>query len=89
MTWGARTPEELDALLEDADVLRDRRALAALFEDGAVLAAGDGPREARGPQQIAELVTALWEQDRTYLAEPRRVIRARDTALVLADRACR
>ncbi len=32
MTPGARTPEELDALLEDAFVLRDPGALASLFE---------------------------------------------------------
>ena len=33
----ARTPDELDALLEDAFVLRDRRAVAALFENDALL----------------------------------------------------
>jgi len=37
MRPGARTPEELDALLEDAFVVRDRRALAALFEGDALL----------------------------------------------------
>ncbi len=42
----ARTPEELETLLEDAFVIRDREAVAELFEHGAVL--GDGPREARG-----------------------------------------
>ena len=40
MRQGARTPEELETLFEDAFVIRDRTALAGLFEDGAVLSAG-------------------------------------------------
>ncbi len=86
MRPGARTPEELETLFEDAFVVRDRDALAQLFEDGAVLVAGGGPREARGVEEIARLATAMWERDRTYLADPRRVLQARDTALVVADR---
>ena len=35
MAERARTPEELETLLEDAVVLGDREAIAALFEDGA------------------------------------------------------
>ena len=53
MRPGARTPEELETLLEDAFVVRDRDALAQLFEDGAVLVAGGGRPEARGGSQIA------------------------------------
>ena len=34
---GARTPEELDTLLEDALINHDREALATIFEPGAVL----------------------------------------------------
>jgi hypothetical protein len=86
MRSGARTPEELEMLFEDAFVIRDREALAELFEDGAVLVADDGPREARGGLEIARFATALWERDRTYVAEPRRVLQARDTGLVLAER---
>ena len=73
-------------LFEDAFVMRDREALAQLFEDGAVLVAGDGPREARGAEQIARFATAMWERDRTYLADPRRIVQARGTALVVAER---
>jgi len=87
MRPGARTPEELETLFEDAFVVRDRDALAQLFEHGAVLAAGGGPQEARGAAQIARFATAMWERDRTYLADPRRVLQARDTALVVAERA--
>lgn len=86
MRPGARTPEELETLFEDAFVIRDRGALTQLFEDGAVLVAGDGSPEARGGEDIARLATAMWENDRTYLADPRRVLQARDTALVVADR---
>lgn len=86
MGAAAGTPEELDALLEDAFVLRDRDAVAELFEDGAVLAAGDGA-QARGAGEIARAAAALWEANRTYVAGSRRVLQARDTALVVADRA--
>jgi hypothetical protein len=71
-------------LLEDAFVIRDREALAELFEDGAVL--GDGPREARGGDEIVRLAGDIWQSDRTYLAEPRRVVQARDTGLIVAER---
>jgi ketosteroid isomerase-like protein len=86
MRPGARTPEELETLFEDAFVVRDSDALAQLFEDAAVLVAGGGPEEARGGEEIARFATAMWERDRTYLADPRRVLQARDTALVVAER---
>lgn len=84
MTAGARTPEELDALLEDAILLHDRRALGALFDDGAVLAPGRGT-EARGADAIVHAVAALWAGGGTCVARPRRVLQARDTALVVSD----
>lgn len=82
MRSGAQTPEELETLLEDAFVVRDQQALAALFEDGAVL--GAAGHEARGGQAIAGLAGELWERKLTYLADPRRILRARDSALVIA-----
>jgi len=87
MRPGARTPEELETLFEDAFVVRDRDALAQLFEHGAVLAADGERQEARGAAQIARFATAMWERDRTYLADSRRVLQSRDTALVVAERA--
>ncbi len=86
MVGGARTPEELETLFEDAFVTRDREALAQLFEAGAVLVAGDRLQEARGGDEIARVATALWTGDRTYVADPRRVLQARDVALVVAER---
>jgi uncharacterized protein DUF4440 len=82
MKPGAQTPEELETLLEDAFVVRDPGALTGLFAPWAVL--GDaGEAEARGGEQIARLATAMWERDYTYLADPQRVLQARDTALVV------
>jgi hypothetical protein len=86
MSPGAQTPEELETLLEDAFVVRDGKALARLFEDGAVLGAAREPAEAHGGDQIARFAAALWERDLTYLADPRRVVQARGTALVLGGR---
>jgi hypothetical protein len=87
MGAGARTPEELETLLEDAFVLHDPQALAQLFDPGAILVAGGGLPEARGHRQIVRVATQLWDSDRRYLADPRRVLQARDTALVVSGRA--
>jgi ketosteroid isomerase-like protein len=82
MRTGARTPEELDALLEDAFVVRDRRAVAALFESEALLVDAVAG-EARGARQIASWATQTWRRGVTYLAAQPRVLQAGDTALVL------
>jgi hypothetical protein len=87
MEPGARTPEELETLLEDAFVLHDPQALAELFQPGATLVVCDGLPEARGRRQIARVAAQLWDAERSYLAEPRRILQARDTALVVAGRA--
>lgn len=89
MSAGARTPEELETLFEDAFVTRDAGALAAMFCDGAVLAlrAEAETGTARGHAEIGRLAVELMAADRTYVAAPLRVVQARDVALVLADRA--
>jgi ketosteroid isomerase-like protein len=86
MRRGAGTPEELETLFEDAFVTRDREALARLFEEGALLVARGGA-PARGGDEIARLARAMWERDRTYVADPRRILQVRDTALVVAEHA--
>ena len=87
MRTGARTPEELDTLVEDAFVLRDGAQLRGLFDDGAVLAATrDGP-EARGAHAIGCIAAALWSRDCTYVGGAARVLEARGTALVIATSA--
>ncbi len=74
----------MDILFEDAFVTRDSAALTGLFADGAVLVA-EGAAEARGLESIASVSQSMWERDRTYLAGARRVLQARDTALLVAD----
>ena len=69
-------------LFEDAFVTTDREALAELFEEEAVLGASRG--EARGGEQISRLAAAMWERDYSYVADPLRIVQARDTALVVA-----
>ena len=65
MRPAARTPEELEALLEDAFVTQDTDALSEMFTAGAVLAIGVGPYEARGADEIERLAATLWDSGRT------------------------
>lgn len=83
MYAGASTPEELEMLLEDALVLHDGEALATLFEESAVLVA-DKEQTAHGGEAIARLVLATGAGGRAYVADPRRVLQARDLALIVA-----
>jgi hypothetical protein len=83
MRRGARTPEELETLLEDAFVLRSGEAIAELFEDGGVLVADDGIREARGRDEIVPLARQMWQCNRSYFAEPGRIVQAGNTALIM------
>ena len=73
-------------LFEDALVIRDCQALAALFEDEAVFVAGD-KRPARGGEESARLALATWEGDHNYVADPQDVRQAGDIALIIAERA--
>jgi quercetin dioxygenase-like cupin family protein len=82
----ARSPEELETLFEDAFVVRDREALAGLFEDGAVLVTGQANAPSRGGAEIARAAAAIWDGDHTYVAQPLHVLQARNTALVVAER---
>jgi ketosteroid isomerase-like protein len=82
MTVGARTPEELETLLEDAFVLRDQEAVGELFEPGAVLVV-DGSCEARGRREIVRAAGAI----PSYTADAQRVIQSGDIALVIGGSA--
>ena len=84
MTAGAQSPEELDMLLEDAFVLRDRSLTDTLFDDRAVFVEESGGLEARGTEAIGAALTELWRRDRIYVARPGRVLRAHDTALLVS-----
>ncbi len=85
MRPGARTPEELETLLEDALLTRNLQALCDMFENGGVLVAGGPAREAHGVQAIRRLAQAILDTDQSYIAEPLRVLQAGDTAMVLAN----
>jgi hypothetical protein len=85
MADGARTPEDLEILLEDTFVLRNGEAIAELFEDRAVLVADDGIREAHGRADIARLARQMWQRNRSYLAQPRRIVQAGNTALIMTS----
>lgn len=85
MRSGARTPEELETLLEDAFVVQDRAAVVDLFEPDGLVAAPTG-NTARGAA-IGPFVAGLWAQDLIYLAGPERILQARDTGLVIAEQA--
>jgi hypothetical protein len=85
MQAGAHTPEELETLLEDAFLMRDRRALAALFENAAVLNAGNGSPEARGRAQIVQAAAEMWAREELYLAARLRVLQAGGTALIAGE----
>ena len=54
---------------------------------GVILVAGGGLPETRERQQIAGTATQLWGLDRSYLADPQRILQARDTAPVLGGHA--
>ena len=68
-------------MFEDAFVLGDRQELGALFDDGGVLAVGGS--EARGSDAIATVAGDLWMRGLTYVGGPRRVVQARETALIV------
>ena len=78
----ARTPEELDLLLEDAFVLRDGAALAQLFEASAVLVVSGTFSEARGHEEITAAAARMWKMNHCYISDPARIIQCDDIALV-------
>ncbi|HMO60239.1 MAG TPA: hypothetical protein PKA05_18695 [Roseiflexaceae bacterium] len=85
MSSSASTPEELETLFEDAILLRDPGALAALFDDGAVLATGR-QAPARDGATIAQHALVHWHDEHVFIANPQCVVQARDIALIVAAR---
>jgi mannose-6-phosphate isomerase-like protein (cupin superfamily) len=81
---GAQTPEELETLFEDALLLRDHQVLTTLFEAGATLVMGS-EQPIRDGEAIARAVLAARNGIGAYIADPRRVLLARTSALVVSD----
>ena len=71
-------------LFEDALLLRDLQALVDLFEAGATIVMGN-ERLVCGGEAIARVALATPDGASAYVADPRRVLVARDTALVVTD----
>ena len=67
-------------MLEDALLLRDRAGLGELFAPEGVLAV-DAGSPLRG-DVLLNAALALWGDGRPYVADPRRVLAARDVALI-------
>ncbi len=85
MGQAAYTPEDLEELLEDAFVIRDSDAAAALFAETGVLAIGLTP-PARGRSAIAEAAETFWTRNGIHLAGGE-IVQAHDTALVISPAA--
>jgi hypothetical protein len=84
MMIGARTPEDLETLLEDALLMRCDGTLADLFTEDVVLAI-QHRSPARGRWEAARLALATWESDHSYVANPLRVVQSRDLVLVVSS----
>ncbi len=78
----ATTPEELEALLEDAFIVKDAAAAAELFEEAALLVDGCAPSEARGRPAIARAIASVWDHW-AYVAGSSHVFQAGDLAVSL------
>lgn len=76
----ATTPEELEAMLEDAFILKDAAAAADLFEVDALLSYGCAPLEARGRPAIERMIASVLD-DWTFVAGSDRVLQAGDLAI--------
>jgi hypothetical protein len=85
MNAGATTPEELETLLEDAFVNRDRDLVVDLFENWGVLAGSCVGAEARGHEQIGLAAVSLWSARLPYVADPVRIVQAPQMALMLGS----
>jgi SnoaL-like domain len=79
-----RTPDDLDALLEDASMVGDPASFRALFDERALLVDPWG-REARGTAAIAGAFRELRSREGAYVACSSRVLCNGDSALVVAD----
>ena len=84
MRPGARSPEELDELLEDAFVMRGADECRTLFREGALVGEANGLLDRCG-EPAARALPALWRRNCTYVAGTSAVLRTRNTALVVAD----
>jgi hypothetical protein len=86
MPAGARCPEELEEMLEDACLLKDASLLPSLFDIDAVLVAR-GTSQVRGRPAIAKVIIEhLWDGG-SYVGAPQLVMQSGQLALIISDAA--
>lgn len=85
MERGARSPDELETMLEDAFVIQRHEDVANLFDPAAVLAVrcSDSSPEVCGRAAIGALAASLWDRGATFIADSGRTVYGRRRALVV------
>jgi ketosteroid isomerase-like protein len=83
---GAASPEELEAMLEDACLLTDASLLTSLFGEDAVLLSR-ATSQVRGRSAIAEAIIDHVRDGGNYVAAPQLVMQSGPLALVISDEA--
>jgi hypothetical protein len=83
---GAASPEELEAMLEDACLLGDTVFLLSLFDVDAVLLTRD-TAEVRGPLAIADVIIDHRRTGGSYVAAPHLVMQSGRLALIISQTA--
>ena len=81
---GARTPEELEVMFEDALLIGEKEVVAELFDDVAALVIG-AELPVRDGEAIARLALTTWQGSHAYLAGPLYVAQVGEIALILAE----
>jgi hypothetical protein len=83
---GAASPEELEAMLEDACLLADTAFLPSLFDVDAVLLTRRTV-EVRGPLAIADVIIDHLRTGGSYVAAPHLVMQSGRLALIVSHTA--
>ena len=86
MSAGAASPEELEAMLEDACLLNDTLVLPTLFDVDAVLLA-PGTNQVRGRPAIANVIIDQLRNGGSYVAAPNLVMQSGPLALIISANA--
>jgi hypothetical protein len=86
MSAGASSPEELEAMLEDACLLNDTTLLTKLFDADAVLLAR-GRSQVRGRPAIANVIINQLRDGGSYVAAPNLVMQSGPLALIISANA--
>ena len=82
MPAGAASQEELEAMLEDACLLKDASFLRNLFDVDALLLA-QGTSHVRGRSAIANVIISQLQDGGSYVAAPQLVMQSGPLALII------